>query len=376
MVILHIIVGLKVGGAELMLKRLIEFSQNDSQFKHIVISMTCLGEVGLAIKSTGVEVRELGMKSMFDTPRAFLRLVRLIRHIKPDVVQTWMYHADLLGGIAGRIAGINNVIWNVRNTEIPQRRISGTSLVIKMCAALSRIIPKKIICCAQAGLSSHVKLGYDAKRMIVIPNGFDTRTWSIPSEPRNTIRATYALPQDKFIVGIVGRFDPLKGYNVFVKAAALMAERCTGSVLFLMVGRNVDTKNPVLKNFIETYGGRAEFKLIGESKEISKLMYAMDVYCLASLAEGFPNVVAEAMLMQTPCVVTDVGDAKQIIGSLGIVVRAGEALELADALLKMECLGVDELKALGHECRERIVRLYDIEKIAHKYLHQYEDRTN
>ena len=149
----------------------------------------------------------------------------MIRNIKPNVVQTWMYHADLIGGIASFLAGFNNIIWNVRNTEIPQRAFSRTGLVIRLCALLSRFIPQKIICCAYSAMKSHKKLGYDPKRMIVIPNGFDIQKWSMPTLNKSIIRETFRLPLDTFIIGIVGRYDPLKGYDQFIKAASIMAER-------------------------------------------------------------------------------------------------------------------------------------------------------
>ena len=93
---------------------------------------------------------------------------------KPDIVQTWMYHADLFGGIACRLAGIKQVFWNVRNTQIPQKGLSVTLSVIKICAFLSKFIPKKVICCAQSALESHVNLGYRKEKMVVVPNGFET----------------------------------------------------------------------------------------------------------------------------------------------------------------------------------------------------------
>lgn len=372
MKVLHIIVSLEVGGAELMLKRLIEYSKNEVDKCHTVISLTSIGELGTYLKSIGIEVHELKMQSILDIPITFFRLVDIVRNIKPDIVQTWMYHADLLGGIASRFAGIRNIVWNVRNTGIPQSRLSRTGLVITICAALSRIIPKKIVCCAHAGLNSHAKLRYDSKRMLVIPNGFDNDTWSIPTQTRAEIRETFNLPDGTFIVGIVGRFDPLKGYDVFVEAAGIMLEQCQRPVIFLMIGRNVTNNNSDLRALIESKGRGAKFRLMGERKDISNIMYALDVYCLSSKSEGFPNVVAEAMLMQTPCVVTDVGDAKRIVGSLGKVVPSNNASELANALLEMERLDTHELRKIGRASREKILETYNIEVIAQQYSRLYE----
>ena len=355
-----------------MLKRLIQSSQSQGDYCHNVISLTTFGEVGRYLKSIGIQVYELKMKSVLDVPSAFFRLIRLIKSIKPDVVQTWMYHADLLGGIASRFAGIHNIFWNIRNTEIPQRTISKTSLIIRICALLSRTIPRKIICCAHAGVTSHAKLGYDVKRMLVIPNGFDICSWSLPTQSRYKIRETYGFPVDSFIVGTVGRFDSLKGYDVLIEAGSLIAKSSRRPFLFLMVGRNVNNQNFDLLKLIERKGGQANFRLLGEREDISQIMYALDVYCLSSKAEGFPNVVAEAMLMETPCVVTDVGDAARIVGSLGKVVSPRDPSRLAEALLEMERMSKNELKDIGRNSRKQIANNYDIEAIAQVYKWHYE----
>ena len=354
-----------------MLKRLVEHLQHKGGSRHQVVSLTNVGEVGQYLKSVGIQVHVLEMKSLLNLPSALVRLIFMIRNIKPNVVQTWMYHADLIGGIASFLAGFNNIIWNVRNTEIPQRAFSRTGLVIRLCALLSRFIPQKIICCAYSAMKSHKKLGYDPKRMIVIPNGFDIQKWSMPTLNKSIIRETFRLPLDTFIIGIVGRYDPLKGYDQFIKAASIMAKRYDQPLLFLMVGRNVDKNNTDLLALIESEGGCANFKLMGERSDIPQIMCALDLYCLSSIAEGFPNVVAEAMLMEIPCVVTDVGDARQIVGNLGQVVASYNPQKLANALLRMTLLESHDRKDIGRKSRKRILKYYDIDVVAGQYMKLY-----
>jgi hypothetical protein len=115
--VLHVIIGLRIGGAELMLRRLAA-----AQRPTTVVSMSGVGEVGQMLRADGVEVIALGLRGVWDLPRIFLALFRLLRARRPDVVQTWMVHADLIGGLAARLAGIRAVIWGVRTTDF-----SGTS---------------------------------------------------------------------------------------------------------------------------------------------------------------------------------------------------------------------------------------------------------
>jgi glycosyltransferase involved in cell wall biosynthesis len=369
MKIIHIISSLNTGGAETMLVRLIRAMPKHN---HIVITLTEVGSLGVSLKASGYTVYCIGLRAS-TTWFALPRLWSLIRRESPDVLQTWMYHADFLGGLIGRLAGARKIFWNVRNTEIPQGRLSLTGLTVRLCATLSKWLPKAVICCAHAGLEVHAALGYKRQKMLTIPNGYDTSEWQPDNISRCDVRRIYGLNGEAFIVGIVGRYDPLKGYDVFIEAAARIA-KVIGNAIFLMIGRHVDSSNIELRSLIESRGGNAVFRLLGERSDVLHLMSTMDVYCLSSKAEGFPNVVAEAMLMQVPCVVTDVGDAARIVGESGKVVVPGQPKALADALLEIESMSEIQRHEMGVAARKRIVQHYDINVIAQRYSEIYEGK--
>lgn len=367
MKVVHIISSLNTGGAETMLVRLI---RGMPQHTHVVITLTEVGPLGESLLASGYEVHGIGLSSS-TAWSALPRLWRLIRRESPDIIQTWMYHADLLGGLIGRLAGARRIVWNVRNTEIPQGRLSMTGLIVRLCAIISTWLPQSIICCAHAGLEVHAALGYNRQKMLTIPNGYDTHEWQPKSISRFDVRRDYDLPEDAFIVGIVGRYDSLKGYDLFIEAAARIG-KVVHNAIFLMIGRHVDGSNLELRSLIESRGGNAVFRLLGERSDVSHLMSTMDVYCLSSKAEGFPNVVAEAMLMQVPCVVTNVGDAARIVGEAGRVVPPGQPKALADALLAIESMSEIQRQEMGVAARKRIVEHYDIRVIAQRYSELYE----
>lgn len=369
MKIVHIISGLNTGGAETMLVRLI---RGMPQHTHVVITLTTVGPLGELLKAAGYAVHGIGLRAS-SAWWALPHLWRLIRRESPDIVQTWMYHADLLGGLIGRLAGARQIVWNVRNTEIPQGSLSITGLIIRLCAITSTWLPNAIICCAHAGLEVHAARGYKREKMLTIPNGYDIREWQPKSNSRYAVRRDNGLPDKAFIVGIVGRYDALKGYDVFIEAAARIA-KVVHNAIFLMIGRHVDTSNVELHNLIESRGGNAVFRLLGERSDVSNLMSTLDVYCLSSKAEGFPNVVAEAMLMQVPCVVTNVGDAARIVGEAGRVVPPGQPKALADALLEIESMSEIQRQEMGVAARKRIVEHYDIKVIAQRYSELYEGK--
>jgi glycosyltransferase involved in cell wall biosynthesis len=368
MVIFHLIVGLEVSGAELMLFRLVSALP---KHKNIIISLTSIGPVGNRLIDAGQTVHTLDLR-LLTFCHSLYKLWRLIRAYRPDVIQTWMYHSDLLGGILGRLAGVRNIVWNVRNTEIPQGAWSLTGIVVRLCAVFSHFIPRVIVCCAYAGLERHASLGYCRDRMVVIPNGYETQNLQEVLQSKFSVRAMYGISQTAFVVGIVGRFDRLKGFDIFIETAGLMVDRCPSELLFIMSGRSLDEKNTTLSALIQNKGRQAQFKLMGEQKDVAEIMVALDVLCMASRSEGFPNVVAEAMLMQIPCVVTDVGDARIIVGQTGRVVLPGKPDVLADALLEIESMNEIQRRQMGHDARERIVMNYDIKIISQSYAEIYD----
>jgi glycosyltransferase involved in cell wall biosynthesis len=371
MKILHIIIGLNVGGAEIMLKRLVQSSLGNKGLANEVVSLTQLGVIGIQLENMGVRVTVLNIKSIFSAPYAFFKLVKIIKNSKPSIVQTWMYHADLLGGLASFFAGNRNIAWNIRGSSIPQQSLSLTGVLTKLCAILSHKLPKKIICCAEAARSSHVIKGYAQSKMVVINNGYDMGDYHA-REARESGRLNLGISEDTIVIGIVGRFDVLKDYNNFISAANELLKEFS-NIKFLMVGKGLDNENHELTKMVKNDNTLDSFLLMGERNNVNKYLAVMDIYCMSSSKEGFPNVVCEAMAMQIPCVVTDAGDAKNIVGDTGIVVPIKDSSALALGLKTMISYDVEKKLKLGKLARERINRNYSIEKALNQYEELYRE---
>jgi glycosyltransferase involved in cell wall biosynthesis len=367
----HVIVGLDIGGAETMLKRLIE-SNPASISETVVVSLTSLGAIGDALSSQGVRIHALGMSTALNFPITLWRLIRLIRKYRPAIVQTWLYHADLLGGLAARIAGSCSIVWNVRSTAIPQGALSVTYWIIRLCAIVSHFIPDRIICCANAAKTAHIKLRYAADKMIVISNGYDFSAFDQYSNSRVKARLELGLDHTDILIGVVGRFDPLKDFNNFVTAASHMAAK-RSDVKFVMVGRGNEWSNLTLRSWIEEAGLLEQFKLLGQQTTVGYFLSAMDIFCLSSVNEAFPNVVVEAMTIGLPCVVTRAGDAADILGDDDFVVPVKDSISLADALLRMCDHDPVDRKMLGDRNAKRVRQEYEIEKIMRKYEEVYDE---
>lgn len=361
-----IITGLSTGGAETMLHKLLQ-NLDRSRFTPTVISLTTKGEIGPRIEALGISVIALGMNHALSSPAAFMRLVNLLRKTQPDVVHTWMYHADLLGGLAARLAGIRAVSWGVRQSNLsPDQNKRTTLLVMKVCALLSGFLPRSILSCSNRALAVHVAAGYRAKRFWLIPNGFDLVRFMPDLASRASVRGELCLTLDTPLVGLIARDDPQKNHLGFVEAAAEV-HRAMPLAHFILAGTGVATDNVALTQAIEQAGMRERFHLLGRREDIPRLMASLDVLASSSFGEAFPNVLGEAMASGVPCVVTDVGDSAEIVGDTGRVVSSGDMAGLARHIVELLRLPAEQRQELAFRARERVRSKYEIGNVTRNY---------
>jgi len=328
--ILHIITGLGDGGAEGVLSRL---CLNSANFKHEVISLTDEGKYGPTLRSAGINVRCLHLSYSFKFFIDFIKMIYWIRQTSPDVVQTWMYHADFVGGLAARIAGIKSILWNVRMTSfLPIHGKARTKVLIKICAISSRFIPKKIIYCANSALKYHLENGYCDKKSLVIYNGFDLNLFKYTKKDKISIINGIHIKSKYFLLGMVARFDVLKDHNNLFHALSMTRSQ---GIQFkcLLVGNNMDYNNDKIVQLIKQYNLEDCIILIGPYSNIAKIMNCIDLHILSSSSEGFPNVIAESMACGTPCISTDVGDAKIIINDEAMCCSANDPESLSSLII-------------------------------------------
>ncbi|MFJ1469494.1 glycosyltransferase family 4 protein [Massilia orientalis] len=370
MKILHVIVCLDVGGAEMMLKRLIESQKENPAYEHIVVSLTDIGSIGAEIRRLGTQVYSMGMRSGLDSFSVLLRLRGLIRKYSPDVVQTWMYHADLLGGLAARLAGKKNVVWGIHSTDVRAGGSRATILVMKICAKVSRWVPHTILCVAEVSRKVHIAAGYFAPRIVVLPNGIDMSRLVSNKFRRGEIRRACGFADSDLVIGTLGRFNPVKDYSNFVKAAGIIASKYL-HVRFLMVGAQLDQDNVILRDWIDKTGFGDRFVLLGQRSDAPDCLAAMDVFCLSSKSEALPTVVIEAMGMGIPCVATNVGDTESILGDVGIVVPKEDPVALSVGLEKLIQISVEERRALTCQGKARVRENFTIERARERYEKLY-----
>jgi glycosyltransferase involved in cell wall biosynthesis len=374
MKVTHIITCLDVGGAELALKNIVEYSEKNNIFQNRVISLTSVGAIGKKLQALGIEVIALNMRGTFDVPRVIWQLTKLLKKQNPDIVQTWLYHADLLGGIASRFARIKKIFWGIRSTDILAGKgvARSTYFIMKICAQLSYFIPNNIVCVAQAAMKTHQQFGYCHKKFQVIYNGFNVDIYNDSIAIKKEIRSRFSIPDDAIVIGSVGRFNEYKDHKNFIDAAAIIAAN-NKNIIFLLIGRDIAPQNTLLMEWINNTGFKDNFILAGESNEVNLCYAAMDIFCLHSKSEAFPNVVVEAMLSAIPCVVTNVGDSSHIVGESGVIVPAQDSEKLAEGIRKIINLSVEERLEIGRESRNYAARNYSLEAAVRKYEALYKE---
>jgi glycosyltransferase involved in cell wall biosynthesis len=287
-----------------------------------------------------------------------------------------MYHADLVGGLVARWAGIRSVIWGIRNSSLDADKASFTArAVARTCALLSRIVPSRIVCCSVEAAEAHQRIGYQARKFSVIPNGYDLSRFAPDAEARTRLRQELGIEPQEVVLGMVARWDPVKDHATLLRALARLRQR--GAVLrCVLVGTGMTPGNAALTELLCRLGIEDDVLLAGPREDIPAVMNALDLHVLSSAGEAFPNVVAEAMACGTPCVATNVGDTALIVGDAGWVVPRQSAVALADGIEgALAAFDSRDRVLLSRTCRRRIQENFSLEKMVGAYLALWEQVT-
>ena len=251
--ITHIITGLGTGGAEMMLYKLLQHT-NQAQFKSDVISLTGEGPHAKSISEMGFSVKCLKLRPGVSLFTGAIKFWLHLRKTKPDIIQTWLYHADLLGGIIGRCVGVDYICWGVRSSNLDSDKIKWTTLVVvKLCARLSKTVPNLIVCNSRKAKKYHQAIGYDMTKFFWIPNGFDTDLFYPNHRYRNQFRQKLGIKTSDFVIVHVGRYDLFKNHSGLLKAYAYTRKRFS-NVHLICCGDEVNSQNLTLTKLIRELG--------------------------------------------------------------------------------------------------------------------------
>jgi glycosyltransferase involved in cell wall biosynthesis len=370
--ILYIITDLSIGGAEKMLYSLLS-KINKERFKPVIISLMSDGKLDNSLKSLDIDVYTLDMKRGIPSLSVAWRLIRLVRILKPDLIQGWMYHGNIAAQFVKLFAVYKTpVLWSIHhsiNSLTSEKKM--TQYIIKFGVFLSKFTDKIIFVSNKSKLQ-HDALGYSSKESSVIPNGFDTLLFKPSLEARSVLRREMSVPEDTFLIGSFGRDHPMKDRKNFLHAASQLLKEFP-DVHFVLAGTDVNNKNQNIYRLVADLKIGHRVHLLGERSDMPKVTPALDIFTSSSAyGEAFPLVIGEAMSCGVPCVVTDVGDSAWIVADTGAVVSPKDSKALANAWKELVILKIEDRQALGKAARYRVVNYFSLESIVAQYEALYE----
>jgi glycosyltransferase involved in cell wall biosynthesis len=362
----HVITTLDLAGAQILLHRLVA-RLDPAEVTGEVISLGPTGPAAQLLEEAGWPVTALSMAPGRVRPRDVVRLVRELRRIDADVVHTWMYHADLLGGLVARLTSRSRIVWSLHQSALPAGDIKrSTRAIAWLNALLSWVVPRAIVSTSWSARDYHARLGYRRSIISVVPTSFD-----VPSRPaERVLRRELGLTSDVPIIIRVGRFHAQKDYPTFLRAMDIvLAER--DDVHVVAVGADVIDDNLGLP-LPRDPARRARVHLLGERADAPDLVAGCDVAVSSSaFGESTPLVLGEAMAARVPVVTTDVGDCARLVGETGQVVPPRDAEALSAAVLQVLALPPVERSVLGQAARLRIAEHFSLAVMARRYLDIY-----
>jgi glycosyltransferase involved in cell wall biosynthesis len=337
----------------------------------MVVSLRAGGKVAARMRSLGVELIEIEDGGMSKSLRNWGRAVERVRQFQPAIIHGWMYDGNLAATWMHRsMRNGAKLAWNVRSSitrlgDYPLRlRYS-----IRANALLSRR-PDAVVFNSQAAVAQHARLGFKARKGVVISNGLDIDNYPLnPLDVRSRIRNQLGVSEQTPVVCLLARYHPMKDHANFLEAAALLRDT---SASFLMIGPGVVDTQPALASLIRNFKLEGRVICLGERHDVPELLAACDIMCLSSAwGEGCPNAVAEGMASGLPCVVTNVGDSAILLGSGGIVVPPRNPAALAQALREIIGLPTASRTELGQRGRVRIENEFSVARMTGKYAELY-----
>ena len=369
--VMHVISGLTVGGAELMLYR-VATQCGQGQIRHEVVSMSDLGAVGQQLEAAGVQVFCLNMPNGRLTWSGAQNFRKLLKEQRPDVVQTWMFHADFFAGMLTRLFSDIPVIWNIRQSDTSDDKLVKRFLANALNPLLSYFVPDRIICCGDAIKTSYARKGYCPWKLISVANGCDTVRYQADAAIRLATRTRFGLADGDLAVGVVGRFHGMKDHHCFVQALGRLRAHWP-QVVAVFCGEGLATDNVELVGWLQAVGFPLDrCRFLGRQTEMPQIYPMLDVLVSSSRSgEGFPNVLVEGMACGVPCVTTDVGCSREIVGEASQVVPPRRPDLLAQAIAGILAEVVRDPAAVSTCARNRVVQDFSFDRTMAAYEQLY-----
>ena len=334
MKVLFFIRSLHLGGAERQLVYLTK-SLKSNGHDIAVLTMYSGGIFESDLRGVGIEIFSLEKKSRWDLVRPIFRMSQLVRQLKPDVLHSYMTDVNVLSVVCGFLGSKSILVWGVRNAGLDRKMYGLVERILFWLEIRFSSIPSLINANSEAGRMLSIREGFGPKNFEVVKNGIDTSRFFRDGDFRSRGRDQWGLSGAVKVLGVIGRIDPQKDHQNFIAAIALLPESEKKRIKVLCVGHDTEEEIVDLRLLCAQLGVTEIFLWAPRNKNVVEVLNVIDVLVSSSVAEGFSNVVVEALAVGIPCVVTDVGDSREIVSTFGVVVPPKNPQALSHAITEV-----------------------------------------
>lgn len=351
--ILHFITGLNIGGAETMLLRILPKMQND--FDNSVCTLLGDGPIGVELRKAGIKTYHLNFSfaNLFSSIFAFRKI---IIEFKPDILVTYLIHADLFGRIFGKLFGIKNIISSQRGSLLQWKSLRYIDRLTKF--LVNQYIVQTEI--AKKDLMKSLKLKDD--KIIVIPNAIDAKEFDFSINKNEKLKELSIINENINIV-CVSNLRKGKGHEYLLNAFEKVFNQ-NKDINLLIVGDG-EEKEKLIKQ-TTNYNSKNNIYFLGKRNNIKEILKVSDIFILPTLAEGMSNAIMEAMASGLAIITTSIPANKSLLQSdCAILIEPANEKEIADAIILL--LSNKELsEKLASQGQKIIKEKYSIDIVTNK----------
>jgi len=358
----HIINQLNPGGMEIFLLKICEKISDEPDIKQTIITLNDNNALIRALKHKPC-YQIIELSSRVNPLTKFLLLLKIIKTINPSIIHTISHEANFYGMLASFFFR-SNLIWNIRNSTL---RVSGrlNKILLRLLAYSSYYFPKKIILVSNLAVQSYSNYGFSRKKMQYIPNGYDLKILKRNKAKGDSLKNSLGISKDAIIIGSAARFDFYKDHNFFVEVINYVNSISNKNIHFVLAGLNIDTNNQQLTNTIRQ---NQNVHLLGHIENMSSFYSSLDIFCLHSRSEGFPNVLVESMCFECVPISRKVGAAPEILKDVGFCIDSIDYVEFAEKVIEVSGMSKNARRLIGKKSRDIVSQKWKLDTITEKYI--------
>lgn len=359
--ILHLISGLEVGGTETQLARILP--ELEKYHENQVCCVRGHGPIGKQLEENGVPVHYLEFRGVLDIGVIY-RFYKTIRSFHPDILVTYLIHADLYGRALGKFFGIKKIVSSKRGLLLQWEWLSFFDRLTKDLVTHYLVQTKK----AKKEWMEKLHL-FDESRFTIIPNGIDANQFQVKINKAEK-KLSLGIPEDSFVITCVGRLRRKKGHEYLLEAFERLSAKHKNVLLIVGDGE----RDNELRRQASSYESKDSISFLGNRTDIPEILAITDIFVLPTEGEGMSNAIIEAMVSGVPVITTDIEENRDLVKNkvTGILFQKNNAFALAERMKSLRDDAITRHK-ISDNAREEANKRFDLKQVGLKLAKLYGD---